>query len=82
MCVGGGGVGSLFCIVALSVLSSLAIILRKRELVALLELCCGCLHSVSLPHGVMGWSAVCDCGISWSYPLTFANNAESTVYTD
>ena len=26
--------------------------------------------SVALPHGAVGWSAVCDCGISWSYSLT------------
>ena len=25
--------------------------------------------SVSLPHGALGWSAVSDCGISWSYSL-------------
>ena len=25
--------------------------------------------SVALPHSVTGWSAVCDCGISWSYLL-------------
>ena len=25
----------------------------------------------TLPHGAMGWSVVCDCGISWSYSLTF-----------
>ena len=25
---------------------------------------------VALPHGAMGLSAVCDCGISWSYSLT------------
>ena len=30
-----------------------------------------CYCSVSLPHGALGWSAVCDCGISWSYSLTF-----------
>ena len=24
--------------------------------------------SVALLHGAMGSSAVCDCGISWSYP--------------
>ena len=23
--------------------------------------------SVALPRGAVGWSAVCDCGISWSY---------------
>ena len=27
--------------------------------------------SLALPRGVMGWSAVCDCGISRLYPLTF-----------
>ena len=27
---------------------------------------------VALPHGDMGCSAVCDCGISWSYPLAFS----------
>ena len=26
--------------------------------------------SVALPHGVVGWSAVYDCGISLSYSLT------------
>ena len=30
---------------------------------------CDCLWSVSFPHDVVGWSAVCDCGISWSYLL-------------
>ena len=23
--------------------------------------------SVSLPHGAVGWSVVCDCSSSWSY---------------
>ena len=27
--------------------------------------------AVSPSHGVVGWSAVCDCGIFWSYSLTF-----------
>ena len=27
--------------------------------------------SVSLCHGTVGWSAVCGCGISWSYSITF-----------
>ena len=27
--------------------------------------------SGALPHVVVGWSAVCDCGISWSYSLIF-----------
>ena len=25
---------------------------------------CDCKHSVALPHSDLGWSAVCDCGIS------------------
>ena len=32
---------------------------------------CFCYCSVALPHGAMGWSAVCDCGISLSYSLAF-----------
>ena len=48
--------------------------LRKRELVALLLIVflmsSGCKCSVSLSGGAMGWSAVYDCGISWSYSLT------------
>ena len=32
---------------------------------------CDCKYSVSLPHGEVDWSAVCDCGIFWSYLLTF-----------
>ena len=45
-----------------------------RELIVLLQLHlmpCDCQCSVALPHGAMGWSAVCDGGISWSYPLIF-----------
>ena len=50
--------------------SSFAIILMgKRELVDLLCLSCDCCCSVALPDGAMGWSAVCDCGISRSYSL-------------
>ena len=26
---------------------------------------------VSLPHGAMGWPAVCDYGISWPYSIIF-----------
>ena len=56
------------------VLSSFAIILtRKRELVDLLLLSfwmsCYCKYPVALPHGAVGWSAVCDCGITLSYSL-------------
>ena len=55
---------SLFWYALLYVLSSFAIILaRKKELVAFLLLSFGCL-AVALPQCVVGWSAVCDCGIS------------------
>ena len=26
---------------------------------------------MTLPHGAVGWSAVCDCGVFGSYSLTF-----------
>ena len=31
--------------------------------------------SVALPHGAVGWSAMCDSGISWSYSFTFLLNS-------
>ena len=61
---------SLFCYALLCVHFSFAIILkRKRNLVVLLliislQMYCYYKCSVALPHGAMGWSAVCDCGIS------------------
>ena len=60
---------SLFCCALLCVLSSFAIILkRKRGLVALLLLSYGCLVTVNVRDSSsrlpVGWSAVCDCGIS------------------
>ena len=43
-------------------------LIRKRELVALLLLyfwmSCYCKYSVALSHSAVGWSTVCDCGIS------------------
>ena len=61
------------CYAVPSCYSSFAIILlRKRGLVALFSLSARCLMtkcSVALPHSVTGWSAVCDCGISWSFSL-------------
>ena len=47
-------VSSMFCCALLCVLSSFVII----SLVF-----CDCCCSVALPHGAVGWSAVCDCGI-------------------
>ena len=61
---------SLFCFDLLCVHSSSAIILkRKRKLVALLLLSYRCIVtinkcSVAITHGAVGWSAVCDFGIS------------------
>ena len=58
---------SMFCCALLCAHSSFVIILMgKRELVVLLvsRNCC-----VALPHNDTGLSAVCDCGISWSYSL-------------
>ena len=66
---------SMFCCMLLYVHSSIAIILMgKRELVALLNLSSWCLMMVEwrLPCSATGLSAVCDCGISWSYSL-FSN---------
>ena len=67
----------LFCYALLYVHPSFAIILKKkRKLVALLLLFYRCIVTitvcpVALPYGVVGWSAVCDCGISLSHSLTF-----------
>ena len=68
-CLVGLIVRSLFCFAVLCVLSGFAIIsLAKRELISLFLLCCEChvtgYHSLTLPRGAMGWSEVCDCGIS------------------
>ena len=32
--------------------------------IIVLQMYCYCKCSVALPHGAVGWSAVCDCGIS------------------
>ena len=77
VCGGGGGLClSFFWYVLLYVLYSVAIILtRKRQLVAfffiVLWMSCYYKCPVALPHGAMDWSAACDCGIFYSYSLTF-----------
>ena len=32
--------------------------------IIVLQMHCCCKYSVVLPHSAVGWSAVCDCGIS------------------
>ena len=39
-----------------------------------LQMSCYSICSVTLPHGAVGWSALCDCGISLSYSLFGRNN--------
>ena len=53
-----------FCHTLLYVLSSFAIILTMKTRLAALLLLSFKDHVVALPHGAMGWYAVCDCGIS------------------
>ena len=61
---------SLFWYAIRCALSSFAIILkRKREragcfAIIVSRMSCYCKYSVAIPHGAMGWYAVCDCGIS------------------
>ena len=66
-------VGSIFglCFV---IQSTFAIILTgKRKLDAfpliVFLMSCDCKCSEALPHGTVGWSSLCECGISWSYLL-------------
>ena len=40
-----------------------------------LQMSCYCKCSVALPLTAMSWSAVCDCGISWSYSLFYRKMA-------
>ena len=54
---------SLICYALLCVHSSFAIILKRCFAIIVQQIYCYYKCSVTLPHGV-GWSAVCDCGIS------------------
>ena len=57
-----------------TVFSNFAIILKRERVCCfasvVLRKSCYCKCSVTLTHDAMGWSAVCDCGISWSYSFT------------
>ena len=66
--VRGSSVFVFFCYALLCAHFNFAIILkRKRNLDVLLFLSYRCIVtecSVAIPHGSVGWSAACDCGIS------------------
>ena len=65
----------MFWCALLFILSRFAInLIGKRELAALLIVFlvfCDFHFSVTLPHDAVGWSVVCDCGMFWSYSLTY-----------
>ena len=53
---------------------------QKGLILEVTELICDCYCSLTLPHGAVGWSAVCECGISWSYSLFFTlSHIEKTL---
>ena len=74
------GVRSLVCYAVLCDISGSAIIsLGKRDMP------CGCYCYLLFPHGEMGLSGVCDCGIPRSYllfiPMHFyMNNLKSCIF--
>ena len=43
---------------------------------------CSCNVFLPLPPGALGWSAVCDCGSSWSYSLTFRLSENESGHND
>ena len=54
----------LFCYALFCVHSSFAIILKRKRKFIVLQMYSYYKCPVALPHGAVGWSAVCDCGIS------------------
>ena len=62
---------SLFCYAFLCPSSSGIILTRRNRagcfVLVVFLMSCGCWCSVALPHDAVCWSAVCDCGIAWSY---------------
>ena len=69
---------SLFCYALLCVHSIILFYNHLEEeekadcfAIIVLQMYCYCKCQAALPHGAVGWFAVCDCGISRSYSLTF-----------
>ena len=56
----------MFCYASLNVHSCFAIIFKKKRknVIIVLQMYCYYKYSVAVPHDTVGWSAVCDCGIS------------------
>ena len=72
---------SLLWYTLLCVLSSFAVILAGCFAFIVLRMSCYCKCSVALPNGAVCRSALCDCGISWSYSLTFLwNRADPNLW--
>ena len=61
----------MFCYAFLCVPSSFEEEKAGRFAIIVLQMYCYYKCSVDLPHAAVCWSAVRDCGISWSYSLTF-----------
>ena len=64
---------SLFCSAVLCVLYSFVIISLGKERAGCFTfvvflMSCRCYY-LTIPHGAMGWSVVCESGIYWSYSL-------------
>ena len=60
---------SLFCYALICVHSSFATILKRKKKLVFLAIIAVLMHCnykcfVALPHGALGWSALCVCGIS------------------
>ena len=75
---GAFGVLSLFCDIVLHVIS-------RKDRVCFLNFLYCCFFacdrvSMHLPHGNVGRSVACDCGISWSYSLIFVSFQLSRVH--
>ena len=72
---------SLSCCALLCVLSSFTVILKRKRGRAgclafiVLRMSCKCKCSVTLPHGAVGWSALCDSGILDHTRLLFAGTS-------